>query len=140
VQQQVQQEFALVEIPMFSLGGLTRPPLGAYRLNRQEDTPMFLRKLSSAGVFAISLGIGLTASVSARAHGRHSISLQTHGKEPIESCSDLQARSEYGDVAVKEESRTITRAEASRLSVWAEDNGAMQIQGWDKNEYSASLC
>ena len=101
---------------------------------------MLLCQLCSAGVFAIFLGTGLTASASAHAHGRHSISLETHGKEPIESCTDLHARSEYGEVAVKEESRTITRTEASRLTVKAEDNGAMQVQGWDKNEYSATLC
>ena len=99
---------------------------------------MFLRQLTSAGIFAMFLGNGLVPM--AYPHGRHSIRLETHGKEPVESCSDLHARSEDGDVVVQQEDRTITRAEASRLSIRADNNGPMQIQGWDANEYSATLC
>lgn len=99
---------------------------------------MFLRQLTSAGIFAVFLGTGLVPM--AYPQGRHSIRPETHGKEPIESCSDLHARSEDGNVVVQQEDRTITRAEASRLSIRAENNGLMQIQGWDANEYSATLC
>jgi hypothetical protein len=41
---------------------------------------------------------------------------------------------------VQQEDLAITRAEAPALRAKAEPNGGMQVQGWDKNGYSVSLC
>ena len=40
----------------------------------------------------------------------------------------------------KREERTITRAEAPTLRVVAESNGGIQVQGWDQDTYSVTLC
>jgi hypothetical protein len=41
---------------------------------------------------------------------------------------------------VQSEEKTITKAEAPNLKVQADSNGGLQVEGWDKDSYSVTLC
>lgn len=68
------------------------------------------------------------------------ISITAHENYPLASCSDLHIEMDGREAIVKSEERTITKAEAPSLRVRAETNGGVQVQGWDKDTYSVTLC
>jgi len=60
--------------------------------------------------------------------------------QPAMDCSDLHIRFDDRDAVMKSEERTITKAEAPTLRVHPHTNGGVQVQGWDKDMYSATAC
>src|SRR5438477_7499902 len=75
------------------------------------------------------------------AHDRsHSIEISAHDDAPVASCSDLHVRFDHHDAVVQSVERTITKAEAPTLRVNAESNGGLQVEGWDNDAYSVTLC
>jgi|SRR5664279_2370170 len=62
-----------------------------------------------------------------------------HG-DPITNCSDLNIEFENRRAVVQSEERTISKAEAPTLRIQAESNGGLQVEGWEKSDYSVTLC
>lgn len=90
----------------------------------------------------VTVGIASLAAAAfgAAPGGSHhrNVSMRTDG--PIADCGALHVTFDDRDAEVQAEDHTITRGEAPILRVRANENGGMQIQGWDKDVYSVSLC
>ena len=71
---------------------------------------------------------------------QHSVRSSSHHHDAVADCSDLHMQFENRDAVVQSEERTISKAEASTLRIVAESNGGLQVQGWEKNDYSVTLC
>jgi hypothetical protein len=72
--------------------------------------------------------------------GGHSIEILAHDDAPAASCSDLHIRLDDREAVVRSEQRTITKADAATLRIKAESNGGLQVEGWDQDDYSVTLC
>jgi hypothetical protein len=59
---------------------------------------------------------------------------------PAENCSDLRVHFDHHDAVLDSEARTITKSEAQALHVRADANGGISVEGWDKEDYSVTLC
>src|SRR5262249_54590966 len=88
------------------------------------------------GLVAFSSLFAFTAA----AHDRHSRNVSMRGGEPAASCSDLRIEFDERAAIVQSEERTFTKAEAPVLRATGESNGGVQVVGWDKDNYSVSLC
>ncbi|MGB7847918.1 MAG: hypothetical protein WBL63_20065 [Candidatus Acidiferrum sp.] len=84
-------------------------------------------------------GVALTAAPRSTPH-RHTVVFSPSEDSPDATCSDLHVRFEHHEALMQTEERTITRSEASTLRVIAESNGGIQVQGWDQDTYSVTLC
>ncbi|HEU0369677.1 MAG TPA: hypothetical protein VFR42_10725 [Candidatus Acidoferrum sp.] len=74
-------------------------------------------------------------------YSEHSVEVSTARDEwPAANCNDLHIEFDGRDAVMQSEEKTITRAEASTLRVQAESNGGVQVQGWEQNNYSVTLC
>ena len=62
------------------------------------------------------------------------------GDTPAADCADLRMRLEDETPVTESEERTIPRAQAQVLRVHEMHNGGAQVQGWDKESYSVTLC
>lgn len=71
--------------------------------------------------------------------GRHSRNVSTNGDMPVADCSGLRISFDGRAAATQSEERTIARS-AAALRVRAEENGGIQVQGWDKSDYAVTLC
>jgi hypothetical protein len=60
--------------------------------------------------------------------------------QPIAGCSDLNIEFENRRAVVQQEERTISKSAVSTLRVKAQANGGLQVEGWDKSDYSITLC
>jgi hypothetical protein len=96
-------------------------------------------KLLSVLGILVWTGVALTAAPHVRPH-RHFITITPAEDSPAASCSDLHVRFDHRDTITQSEDRTITKSEASTLRVVAEPNGGIQVQGWDGDTYSVTLC
>jgi len=79
-------------------------------------------------------------ALSAAAHDRHSRNISTHGGEPATSCNDLKIEFDGRAAVMQSEDRTISKAEAPILRATGETNGGVEVVGWDKDNYSVTLC
>lgn len=93
--------------------------------------------LVTAAPRAISRHFSTTAASGSEVN---SISISESSDFPAESCSDLHIRFDRHDAVVRSEEKIITKAEAPTFHVNAEANGGVQVQGWDKDTYSVTLC
>jgi hypothetical protein len=96
------------------------------------------RLLSFLGI-TVWGAVALTAAPHAFSHHPAS-GISTSEDSPVAKCSDLHVRFNDLDTVVQTEERTITRSEAPTLRVQAESNGGIQVQGWDQDTYSVTLC
>ena len=103
---------------------------------------MVSRTILSAIGFTIWTAVLVTAAPRAfsHRHGEHFIAAAAHDQWPAASCSDLHIEFDGHDAVTQSEEKTITKAEAPTLRVIAESNGGLQVQGWDQNTYSVTLC
>jgi hypothetical protein len=88
------------------------------------------------GVIAFSSLLALSAT----ARDRHSRNVSTRGDEPAASCNDLKIEFDGRSAVMQSEERTVTKAEAPTLRATGQDNGGVQVVGWDKDVYSVTLC
>ncbi len=96
------------------------------------------RRVLSALSFA---GLAIAAAVTAApTHHRHSRNVSIHDDGPIADCNALHITFDGRQALVQSEDRTITRAEAPTLRIKADPNSGMQVEGWEKDVYSVSLC
>ena len=65
----------------------------------------------------------------------------THEGTPASDCSDLHIRLHDDErPTIESEERSVTKAEAPVLRVREVHNAGVQVQGWDKETYSVTLC
>ena len=88
------------------------------------------------GLIAFSSLLALSAS----ARDRHSRNISMHGEEPAATCNDLQIEFDGHKAAVQSEDRTFSKSEMPVLRAAGETNGGVQVSGWDKDNYSVTLC
>lgn len=80
------------------------------------------------------------AVVNAAAHDRHSRNVSIRGEEPAATCNDLRIEFDDHKAVVQSEDRTFSKSEMPVLKASGETNGGVQVTGWDKDNYSVSLC
>ncbi|MGH9740857.1 MAG: hypothetical protein ACRD51_00750 [Candidatus Acidiferrum sp.] len=68
------------------------------------------------------------------------MSISDGHREPASDCSDLHIRFDDRDAVMKSEEHTVTKADAPTLRVRPHTNGGVQVQGWDKEDYSVTAC
>lgn len=93
-----------------------------------------LSALSLAGL------AGVAVLSAAPAHNRHSRNVSIQGDGPVADCSALHITFDGREAVVQTEDRIITKAEAPTLRVQADANAGLQVEGWEKDVYSVSLC
>jgi len=110
----------------------------ASSIGLEVKSMIFRKPLPFVGI-AIWSAVVLTAAPRAIPH-RHFVVLTLNDERPAISCSDLHIRFDHREAALQSEERTITRSEASTLRIQADSNGGLQVEGWDKDTYSVTLC
>jgi hypothetical protein len=80
----------------------------------------------------------ILASGFGRSHRGHSMNVGHDG--PVASCSELDWGFDDMEVAQAEQRMVLPLAQASHLSIQPPMNDGMQIQGWDRDEYSITAC
>ena len=104
---------------------------------------MVSRTLLSVVGITVWAAVLVTAAprVISHRYSEHSVEVSTAQDEwPAANCNDLHIEFDGRDAVMQSEEKTITRAEASTLRVQAESNGGVQVQGWEQNNYSVTLC
>jgi len=100
---------------------------------------MTSRRLLSVLAIVVWAGVALSTASRALPH-RHTLDTSYSQETPAVTCSDLHVRFDRHDTVMQTEERTITRSEAPTLRIVAESNGGIQVQGWDQDTYSITLC
>ena len=99
---------------------------------------MFSHKISRVlGIVAFSSLLALSASADGRHHSRN---VSMRGSEPAATCQDLRIEFDDHAAVIQTEDKTFTKAEAPVLRATGEQNGGVQVVGWDKDTYCVSLC
>ena len=95
-------------------------------------------KISVAGLFVAGV---LSAPIAASPVSSHHHSISTSGGEhgPVADCAGLRIHLNDRAAEMRSEERTITRPDGP-LRVESEVNGGLQVQGWDKDIYSVTVC
>lgn len=70
---------------------------------------------------------------------RHSMNVSGDEDGPVSDCSGLRIRFDDRAATMRSEERTIARPQGP-LHVESEVNGGVQVQGWDKDSYSVTVC
>lgn len=96
-------------------------------------------KLLSVVGIVIWSAVALTASPRTSLH-RQTVTVSGQDESPAASCADLGIRFDGREAIVQSEERTISKAEASPLRVLAPTNGGLQVEGWNQDTYSVTLC
>ncbi len=97
-----------------------------------------VRLLSFLAV-VVWVAVAFTTASRALPH-RHALEISSAHDSLAATCSDLHVRFDHHDAVIQSEERTITKAEAPTLRITAESNGGLQVQGWDQDTYSVTLC
>jgi len=98
---------------------------------------MFL-KITVAGLFLAGVLSGSIAAGPASTH-HHSIHMSGGEHGPVADCASLHIRMNDRAAEIRSEERTFTKPEGP-LSIESEVNGGVQVQGWDKDTYSVTVC
>jgi DUF4097 and DUF4098 domain-containing protein YvlB len=97
------------------------------------NLPISLTALLAAGLFAAQ-----PAAVPASAD-HHSMSVSGDEDGPVADCSGLHIRFDNRAALMRSEERTIAKSQGA-LRVESEVNGGVQVRGWDKDNYSVTIC
>jgi len=104
---------------------------------------MVSRTLLSVVGITVWAAVLVTAAprVISHRYSEHTVEVSmAHDEWPAANCNDLHIEFDGREAVIQSEEKTITKAEASTLRVQAESNGGVQVQGWDQNNYSVTLC
>ena len=98
--------------------------------------------LSRTALSVMGMGTWLAVALTAapRANRHHSQDVSVDDDVRVQSCSDLRIRFDDKPAIVQSEERSFAKADVSKLTLIAEENGGMQVRGWDKDTYSVTLC
>jgi DUF4097 and DUF4098 domain-containing protein YvlB len=100
---------------------------------------MTSRRTLTLAAIIVWAAVAVTAAPRAFSH-RHAVAIPTMSGIPAESCSALQFHFDDHDAVVQTEEKSISKAEAPVLRVRGDSNGGVYIEGWDKDNYSVTLC
>jgi hypothetical protein len=100
---------------------------------------MTSRRALTLTAIIIWAAVAVTAAPSAFSH-RYSKMVPAVSDSAVESCSDLHIRFDRHDAVVQTEEKSISKSEAPTLRVRGDSNGGVYIEGWDKDNYSVTLC
>ena len=92
-----------------------------------------LAALLVAGIFGAS-----ATAVTITAH-HHSVNISGDDQGPVADCSGLHIRFDDHTATMRSEEHAIPRP-AGTLRIESETNGGVQVQGWDKENYSVTVC
>ncbi|HEV8269113.1 MAG TPA: hypothetical protein VGR00_12800 [Thermoanaerobaculia bacterium] len=93
-----------------------------------------------ASVFTLAFAALLPLALPAEARGRHSTTISTDDDEPVRECRQIHVRFDDLEAAHGEETLTIGKGEASRLTLNAPTNGGMYVEGWTRPEIAVTAC
>jgi len=100
---------------------------------------MTSRRALTLTAIIIWAAVAVTAAPSAFSH-RHALAIPAAASSSAESCSALQFHFDDHDVVVQSEEKSISKSEAPTLRVRGDSNGGVYVEGWDKDNYSVTLC
>jgi hypothetical protein len=95
------------------------------------------RKISVTGLFLAVFSGPIGAGPAPSHHHSMNISGAEHG--PVADCAGLHIHLNDRAAEMRSEERTIARPEGA-LRVESEVNGGVQVQGWEKDTYSVTIC
>jgi len=95
-------------------------------------------KISVAGLFLVGVLSGPIAT-GAAPPDHHSMSISGGEHGPVADCAGLHIHLNDRAAEMRSEERTITRPDGP-LRVESEVNGGVEVQGWDKDTYSVTVC
>jgi hypothetical protein len=101
---------------------------------------MISRRVLTFVAMAIWAAVAVTAAPRAFTHHRADSTLALAAEIPSANCADLNAHFDHHEAVYQSEDRTITKSDAPVLRVQADSNGALYVEGWDKDTYSVTLC
>jgi DUF4097 and DUF4098 domain-containing protein YvlB len=96
------------------------------------------RKISVSGLFLAGVLSGPIATGAAPSDN-HSMSMSGGEHGPVADCAGLHIHLNDRAAEMRSEERTIARPDGPLL-VESEVNGGVQVQGWDKDTYSVTIC
>jgi DUF4097 and DUF4098 domain-containing protein YvlB len=96
------------------------------------------RKISVSGLFLAGVLSGAIATGAAPSDN-HSMSMSGGEHGPVADCAGLHIHLNDRAAEMRSEERTIARPDGP-LFVESEVNGGVQVQGWDKDTYSVTIC
>jgi hypothetical protein len=64
----------------------------------------------------------------------------SHHDDAATTCADLHVSFDGGPAIMETEERSVSKAEASTLRIDNLQNAGVQLRGWDKDNYSVTLC
>lgn len=94
--------------------------------------------IPTAALFMVGALTCQAAAVPAKSH-HHSVSVSGEENGPVADCSGLHIRFDDRAAAMRSEEHTIAKPQGT-LRVESEANGGVQVQGWDKDSYSVTIC
>jgi hypothetical protein len=98
---------------------------------------MYTIRTLKISLLALTCSTVLASGSGSRRQG-HSRSLTD--VRPFASCSELEQSFDELEVARAEQQVALTRAEANHLIIHPPMNDGIQVQGWDRDEYSITAC
>jgi DUF4097 and DUF4098 domain-containing protein YvlB len=96
------------------------------------------RKISVSGLFLAGVLSGPIVTGAAPSDN-HSMSMSGGEHGPVADCAGLHIHLNDRAAEMRSEERTIARPDGP-LRVESEVNGGVQVQGWDKDTYSVTIC
>jgi hypothetical protein len=88
------------------------------------------------------LGCGLIFEPAGAQDRKHrGTTISTSGEGPVTECGQVRMRvGDGGETARSQLMQTLSRSEVSTLQVKSTRNGGVQVQGWNRDEYSVTAC
>jgi DUF4097 and DUF4098 domain-containing protein YvlB len=96
---------------------------------------------STIPIAALVMCAGLSSQAAAgpKDWQRHSMGISGDGHGPVADCSGLHIQFDGQAAAIRSEERSIPKSQGP-LKIESEVNGGMQLQGWDQDKYSVTVC
>ncbi|MEK6299715.1 MAG: hypothetical protein AABO41_03265 [Acidobacteriota bacterium] len=91
----------------------------------------------AVAVFGCCLGFEPTSAQQKR---HHDVNITTEGDERITACDQIKMRIGKGETARADQQQSIPRSAISTLEVRPPRNGGVEVQGWNRDEYSITAC
>jgi DUF4097 and DUF4098 domain-containing protein YvlB len=93
----------------------------------------------SIAALLVSSTLGGSSAAFSGTPDHHSMNLSENGDRPVADCSGLHIRFDDRAAVMNSEERSIPKPQAP-LHVESEVNGGVQVQGWDRDTFSVTIC
>src|ERR1700693_4949874 len=95
--------------------------------------------ISVTALFVVEVLRGPLAAAGPAPSHHHAVSISGGGNGPVDDCAGFHIHLTDRAAEMRSEERSITRPDGP-LRVESEVNGGVQVQGWDKDSYSVTVC